>query len=513
MSRRSIYVILAFATLLMVTISSVTVMAQLQVSKSFVKGSDWDDWVKGVLALDSNTIVVYGNRYRSLLVAKIDVQQGTALWAKIIGDPNSGDFGDWPEVRDAVYDGSYVYIAGYGNIGGGRQLTAAKIDPSNGNVVWFAYLNVSSTRGLGVTVAGNYVIVVGDTKDFGADNRDAIIVVIDKNTGNLVKVYRFDLGTATDGSEEYFVDVVYKNGKLYFAGMSTAIDSSYDVVVAIATISSDGSITIEKVFDYGKAGEYEIAAYGGTKNSGSAIQVDDGGYVWLLIEYHDSNGKKSIIVARFSSDLSNIVFSKHIWFASDPDHELCPNGIVVVPLSASAYVVGNGWAEDYGWKEYSWIIRVDGNGSVAEKYAIHKSNWSTKYGAHGIDVYGDVNNFVLFVDGDTEDTQSDLVLEDLEQAVNRNISVDDWQATLSDATSSSSLIDVTSDASSTYTTQPPAISDIDYNAPANNDNTYVAVLTELTPPPPIPEMNYVTLMVVVAVIVLATAIYMISRKL
>ncbi len=493
-----LYVLAAIVSL--VLIGGYVVANSLSVEASVVKGCSTSDvYIRGAVAIGYGDYIVYGGTYQALFIARVNVYEDTVYWAKAIG--YSGVYGDYPEFRDAVVDNDYVYVTGYLNIGGGKQLCAARFNIVDGSMDWGIYLTgVSDTAGLGIAVVQDYVFIVGYTSDYSADGVDGFAVGLGKNNGTVLKAYRVDLRLLFDGSDEYIVDIALHGNTSYIVGMTNAYDTlAYDIVVANITYVGDNE-TVEQMFVVGNTGVYEIAGVGDWCCSGSSVTVDPLGYVWVIGEYKSSSGYYNTLVFRFTSNLSTIVFSKSLT-ALNPGDEFYATSIAIPPYRVVAYIGGYSVYGLHNSVNIGYIVRIHGNGSIDYEYSIHDMLWSRDYRLYHIPVYGDSSSYRVGVAGlvDSIASSNDIVV-DTDLPLH---SWSDYTYSITDKTNEAWKIEVYGVATDNLT-QPI---DITIDNPTTHKNIHAAVLVDTNPPPAITEpaiLPYIIAALVIAILVITT---------
>ncbi len=480
--------------LLLVVILSSIVLCELVIENDTVKGSLWNDWVKGLVSINSSDVVVYGGFYQSLFIARINIIEETVYWAKAIG--YGGVLGDYPEFRDAVIEGDYVYVTGFVNIGGGKQLCVAKFSILDGSMAWGFYLSgVSDTAGLGISVADDYVFVVGYTSDYSADGVDGFAIGVGKNNGTVLKAYRVDLKLLFDGSREYIVDLALYGNTSYLVGMTDAYDpNSYDIVVANITRVGYNE-TAEQMFILGNTGVYEVAGIGDWCVSGGSIAVDPLGYVWVIGEYRDFNNRMRTLVFRLTSNLSTILFSKRLLPTTNPDNEFYPTSITIAPYRTIAYISGFGIHSLYSTR-FGYILRVSSNGTLDYTYSIHDTEWVNNISLYKSSIYGDNGGYRIHVVGNVYDLvdTSNIVMDS-------NIPPylwDSYECTIVDKTYEVIKLEVYGILTTNLSN--PINIDLD-NPTTNTHNIYLASIMDQSPPPAINEPIYIVLVVVFIIVI------------
>lgn len=138
-------------------------------------GMDWDDATSVQQLADTGFIIVgstasYGAGQMDVWILRTD-RNGDTLWTRTYGGPNS----DWGNSVQQTSDGGYIV---FGLLS--YDMWLLKLD-SAGDTIWTqTYGGSAADYGKGVqqTYDGGYILV-GDTRSFGAGNRDIYLIKTD----------------------------------------------------------------------------------------------------------------------------------------------------------------------------------------------------------------------------------------------------------------------------------------------------------------------------------------------
>lgn len=134
-------------------------------------------WLNGFLYVTGED----GEGSPKTYLVKVDAS-GTEIWKKVF-QPVSGTAGG----RGLATDGSFLYVTGWSEVSGNREVCILKLDES-GNKVWEAlWGGPELDQGQGIAAGNNRLVVVGESASFSdGGDRDSLLAEIDPADGHFL---------------------------------------------------------------------------------------------------------------------------------------------------------------------------------------------------------------------------------------------------------------------------------------------------------------------------------------
>ena len=297
-------------------------------------------------------------------VLKLD-KDGNVQWQKVFGGPFLDQAYDVKETSD----GNYI-VAGYSVTSvptPQRNGFIVKLD-SDGNFLWsLTYGGTADDEFRSLTISqeigGEYIIVTGYTKSFGAGGEDAWILKVNSSDGSIIwqKAY----GTSNDDRFQRVITSSYNGSVSYvFAGRTYTASplTRYDFWLMVT--DKDGNIKMSKRYFYPLLSP-------GDEFSWDIKETQDGAFVIIdLADRYIGSGGRDIWILKIRKEDGEIIWQKA--FGGQYDDEarsllIDENGDIIIAGTARSLVSGSN-AYDI------WILRLDKDGNL---------KWQKVYGMMG----------------------------------------------------------------------------------------------------------------------------------
>ena len=184
-------------------------------------GSNIDDEAKSIVSVPGGGFVLGGGKGDSTLLSRIDAD-GNEIWSRTF-KVASGD----ETMNELILDSDGFLIGAGWSIyqNTNRNNYVFKYDYINNNMLWFKQLsspNQSAFQSvLEKTSGGNY-LVIGQTSPNGNQGCDALLLELDRNSGNTIIQQNYNLGSCETFNEAAIYDNhIYLTGRFSNAGGST----------------------------------------------------------------------------------------------------------------------------------------------------------------------------------------------------------------------------------------------------------------------------------------------------
>lgn len=222
----------------------------------------------------------YGGTFSDAWVVKLD-GSGTVQWAKRFGENTA--FGEQGLNICLTSDGGYAIIGSHNAAPGTSNVLVFKLD-ANGNLSWSKVFDSGITDGGGyITQDGDVLMATGFTRT-SLSYHDALVMKIDIANGNLLWMYRYEIGGRNNFGGE-----IYKIGNQYKFHVPSIQDFTFLNTGRniILTLQNDGNAT---------AVQELIPPDNGT---GPIVMAPDGG---IVAAYNEQNVTSEFNIMKLGSN-------------------------------------------------------------------------------------------------------------------------------------------------------------------------------------------------------------------
>ena len=331
------------------------VLAQ-SVPTSFFKtlGGNGTDWTHSLEATPDGGYIAAGGTKSvgvgdfDILLAKFD-ETGDLTWTKVFGGNNR----DYASPIRLTADGGYILTGNTRSFGAGnRDILLAKLD-GTGNLSWakvFGGNGRDYSGSIQPTTDGGYIIV-GSTNSFGAGDYDVLLAKFD-GLGNL-----------------NWAKTLGGNSTEYGRSIQLTIDGGYIVLGSTESFGAGNrDILLAKFDGLGTLSWAKVCGGNNSDYATSILQTTDGGYIITGYTESFGAGEKDVLLAKFD-EIGTLSWA-NVFGGNNSDHSNAilqtTNGDYIITGYTESFGAGNGdllLTKFSGEGTLSWATVFGGNSS------------------------------------------------------------------------------------------------------------------------------------------------------